>query len=304
MMKHVSLVIFTLTCAAGVAAAELRPAASATAHGLGVNMPLVARVTGAGNTLYITSLDVTNHATFDVQVDFYLDATNQRTQDPITITGSVTRDGLVEHGAGVLRGRANVHFSDFFASLVSAGRLPSSALSDGILGSVLFVFNGLTRSGQGAVTARFRSDLAGGTVGVALRGREITRSEPQHLVAAIRDSSGNTRGEPKLYPNLFINHTGLTPAGAPTTDPVTVELRAVSNNSGQGIGVPVSITIGSGKTATIGAVLQTLQIPGGSEETILVFARVTSGNGAIHGVVSQVDNTTRDGSVYEMSRAD
>jgi hypothetical protein len=182
--------------------------------------------------------------------------------------------------------------------------LPASALTDGVLGSALFVFNGLSRAGQASVTARFRSDLAGGTVGVALRGREVTGREPQQLVAAIRDSVGNTRGEPKLYPNLFINHIGLTPAGVGTSEPVTVELRAVSNSSGIEVGSPASVTIGSGQTAVISSALQFLQVPAGSDDTILVYARVTSGNGAIHGIVAQVDNTTRDGSVFEMSRAD
>jgi hypothetical protein len=280
------------------------PGHAASAHGVGINMPLVARIVGGGNTQYVTSLDVSNHSTGDVQVDFYLDAMNQRTQTPVIITGSVTRDGLVAQGTGTLRSRSNAHFSDFFASLINAGMLPASALTDGVLGSALFVFNGLNRTGQAAVTARFRSDLAGGTVGVALRGRELTGSEPQQLVAAIRDSVGNTAGEPKLYPNLFINHIGLTPAGAGTSEPVTVELRAVANSTGTEIGSPTSITIGSGQTVVVSSILQLLHVPAGSGDTILVYARVTSGNGAIHGIVAQVDNVTRDGSVFEMSRAD
>ena len=304
MRKTTLLLVVSFAVAAVSAAAPLPTAAAAAAHGIGINMPLVARITGAGNTLYITSLDVSNHSAGDVQVDFYLDALNQRTQAPVIITGSVTRDGLWPQGGGTMRARSNAHFSDFFRSLVDAGMLPQSALSDGVLGSVLFVFNGVNRPGQASATARFRSDLAGGTVGVALRGREITSNEPQQLVAAIRDSVGNTRGEPKLYPNLFINHIGLTPAGAGTSEPVTVELRAVSNNSGLEVGAPFIVTIGSGRTVVVGSVLQLLQVPAGSDDTVLVYARVVAGNGAIHGIVAQVDNTTRDGSVFEMSRAD
>src|SRR5262249_51320574 len=43
------------------------------AAGLGVNVPLVGRLTGGGNTLYISTVDVTNNSTTDTQVDFYLD---------------------------------------------------------------------------------------------------------------------------------------------------------------------------------------------------------------------------------------
>ena len=280
------------------------PARAAPANGLGINMPLVARVVGAGNTQYITSLDVSNHSAGDIQVDFYLDAMNQRTQTPVIVTGSITRDGLRAQAAGTMRGRSSMHVSDFFAALADAGMLPAAALSDGVVGSALFIFGGLTRSGQASVTARFRSDLAGGTIGVALRGRELTGNEPRQLVAAVRDSTANSRGEPKLYPNLFLNHIGLTPAGIGTSEPVTVELRAVSNSSGVEVGSPATITIGSGQTALVGSVLQLLGVPAGSDDTILVYARVTSGNGAIHGIVAQVDNTTRDASVFEMSRAD
>ncbi len=61
---------------------------------------------------------------------------------------------------------------------------------------------------------------------------------------------------------------------------------------------------GPGRTASVNQVLNALQIPAGTENTILVFARVVSGNVAIHGIISQVDNITRDGAVFEMSRAD
>ena len=38
--------------------------------------------------------------------------------------------------------------------------------------------------------------------------------------------------------------------------------------------------------------------------TLLICASVTSGNSAIQGLVSQVDAVTKDGSAFEMSRAD
>jgi hypothetical protein len=274
------------------------------AQGVAINVPLAARLVGAGNTLFITSVDVTNHSTNATQVDFYFDGVNNRTGAAVVLTGSVTASGLVAQGAGVMRGRSNVHLEDFFASLIAAGMLPAGSLSDGFVGSALFVFNGFTRSGEGAVTARFKNAFGGGTVGVALRGREMTAAEPQQLVAAVRDTRGNGRGEDEIYPNLFINHTGVTPAGVGTSVPVIVELSAVSNTTGVATGTTTRITINSGQTAVLGSALQVLGIPAGSDDTILVYARVVSGNAAIHGIVSQIDNITRDGSVFEMSRAD
>lgn len=299
-----SMLAFTLSIAAVANAATLRPEPHAAARGLGINVPLVARLIGSGNTLYVTSLDVSNHSPSDTQADFYFDGRNSATGAPVTITGSITLDGLKQQGDGRLRGRANAHFEDFIGSLVAAGMLPAEALNQGVIGSVLFVFNNQTKSGQAAVTARFKNDLGGGTVGVAISGREITSSEPQELVAAVRDTRANTAGQAELYPNLFINHIGLTPGARASTEPVTVEVSAVSNRTGQSVGSPITLTINSGNTVSVGSVLTTLQVPAGTDDTILVYVRVTSGGAAIHGIVSQVDATTRDGSVFWLSRAD
>jgi hypothetical protein len=278
-------------------------ASAAPAEGIGINIPLAARLTGGGNVLYVTSIDVANHGSVDRQVDFYFDGVNARTQAPLALTGSVTNDGLRALGQGVLKGRTTSYFEDFVAALAAASFITSETVSDGVLGSVLFVFGGMTEVGQGAVTARFKNDLSGGTVGVALRGRVLTTREPQQLVVSVRDTRANSRGEAKLYPNVFINHTGLTSNGGATVEPVTVELSAFSSRTGQSVGTMSSLTIRSGHTALFGSALAALQVPAG-EESILLFARVTSGNGAIQGIVSQVDDVTKDGSVFEMSRAD
>jgi hypothetical protein len=269
--------------------------------GLGVSIPLVGRAIGGGNTLFATAVDVTNNSGSATAVDFFFTGTNGRTGELISVIGTVSDVGLVSRSRGVLSGRTNVHIEDFIADLVTFGFLPREVQDDGITGSVLFVFQGLSRSGQGAVTARFYNALSGGTVGVAIKGHEITAAEPKKIVAAVRD----TRGLPgtQIYPNLFINHTGLTPAGVATTEPVTVEISASANISGQPIGVPVTFQLRPGETRTIGQALQALQVPAGNT-TILVTATVTAGNAAIAGVVSQVDAVTRDGSAFEMTRAD
>lgn len=292
-----------LLMASTLSAATLRPSANAVANGLGLNLPLAARLIGAGNVLYTTSIDVSNHTATGAQVDFYFDGINLRTQEAIVITGMVTNDGLRVRDAGILRGRTNVHFEDFVSAMAAAQLLPSEAVNDGVLGSLLFVFNGQTKSGQGSVTARFRNGFSGGTVGVSLAGHVVTSAEPQRLIAAVRDSRGNTAGEAEVYPNLFINNMGLTPAGQATTDTVNVEVSAVSSRNGQSVGVPLNLSIRPGHTASVNSVLQALQVSA-EERSVLVTARVTSGNAAIHGIVSQIDATTGDGSVFEMSRAD
>ena len=278
-------------------------AAGAIADGIGINVPLAARLTGAGNVVYSTAIDVSNHAGTDVRVSFYFDAVNARTQNAITITGIVTNDGLRQPGQGLLRGHSSAHFEDFIAALADSELMPEGAIADGVLGSVLFVFDGVTRGGQASVIARFENDFAGGTIGVSLRGREVTAGEPQHLIALVRDSRGNTRGDAELYPNLFINNMGLTPGGEPSSEAVNVEVSAVSSRSGLAVGTPLTLLIRAGQTASVNSALRALQVPG-DEESVLVTARVTSGDAAIHGIVSQVDEVTRDGSVFEMSKAD
>lgn len=280
------------------------PAFAAAANGLGVNLPVVSRVIGGGGTLYVTGIDVSNNNSTNTQVDLYFDGVNLRTQAPVVATASVTNSGLVAQGAGTLRARSNAHFEDLVDSLSRAGMIDPGALADGVIGSVLVVFNGFSKSGQGAVTARIRNDLAGGSVGLALRGREITGAEPQKLMATVRDTRGNGNGEPQVYPNLFINHTGLTPAGSQTTSPITVQISAVASATGAAVGVPLTLTIPSGRVGIVSSVFDTLQVPRPANDTILVYARVTSGTAAIHGLVSQVDAVTRDGSAFDMSRED
>jgi hypothetical protein len=275
----------------------------AIASGLGINLPLVARLIGAGATLYTSSVDVANNSTLSVQVDFYLDGVDLASSAPISHAGSISSSGaLVAQGAGgLMRAKSNVHFDDFVDSLVQAGLLPANIETDGFIGSVLFVFNGFTKSGQGEAKVRFFSALAGGTIGQALKGHEITGAEPQSLVTSLRDSRG--KPGPQLYANLFVNNTGLTPAGAPATGAVGIKIQAYANSSGLAVGTPINTSIGIGQTVGVNDVLHALAVPS-TEDTILVFVTVTSGNAAIAGIQAQVDQTTRDGSVMDMNRAD
>jgi hypothetical protein len=274
----------------------------ATANGLGVSLSLVGRLVGGGNTLFTTSIDVTNSTTAPAQVDFYLDGMDLTLQNVVTVNGSIDGSGgLVAQGAGAMRGRQNAHFEDFIDSLVQANLLPASIEPYGFVGSVLFVFNGFSKRGQGTATARFSNAFGGGTIGVSLKGHELTTNEPMSLVAAVRDSRGATGAQ--LYPNLFINNTGLTPTGA-LGGAITVQVTGYANSSGLVIGTPITIqNLGPGQTATVGNVLQALAVTG-TEDTVIIYVTVVSGTSAIEGLVSQVDAVTKDGSAFEMSRAD
>jgi hypothetical protein len=301
-----------LACGAGVAPGEASTGApppradalAAAGCGLGVNLPLVGRIVGAGNTLYISTLDVSNNGTTDAQVDFYLDGADQTTGAPVSVSGSVSSAGdLVPVGAGgSMRSRSNAHFDDFIDALVQAGILPATVESDGFLGSILFVFNGVSQSGQGTAFVRFFSSYGGGTIGQALRAHEITSNEPRSVMATFRDSRTLSSG-PKLYANMFLSNLGLTPNGAVASGTVNVHVQAYANSTGQPVGTAFDLSIGAGQTASVSDVLHRIAAPA-SEDTILVVATATSGTAAIAGVAVEIDDTTKDGSVVDMVRAD
>ncbi|MGK2857181.1 MAG: hypothetical protein ACSLFQ_08235 [Thermoanaerobaculia bacterium] len=295
-----AILLSVLLAAPGSSAASRSEAA---AQGLGVNLSIVGRLLGGGSTLFITSVDIANNTAAASQVDFYFDATDLTTQQNIIIDGSITDEGLAAAGTGTVRGYANIHFDDFVDALVEAGMMTAETRDHGVLGSLLLVFDGKTKRGEGSASARFENDFGGGTVGVALSGHTITSNEPQELVATVRDTRG--RPGPQLYTNMFINNVGLTPATGTAAGSVTVELTARANSSGMPVGIPIMLTgIAPGQTRSVSQVLTAMQVSASSEDTILVFARVTEGNAAIAGAVSIVDATTRDGSVVEMGRAD
>ncbi len=305
-MKRMSALALLIGCFALYAAkgSDLRPTPLAAASGLGVNVPVIGRVIGGGGVLFYTSIDISNNMAAAAQVDYYVDAVDQRKGATIVLTGSVTNAGLVAQGAGTMRAQSNLHFDDFVDALRQAGLITADVRDDGVLGSLLVVFNGATKSGQGGVTARFANNFGGGTVGVSLRGREITTREPQSLVATVRETRGNTTGAAQLYGNLFVNNMGIATNGVDPAGSVVVQVSAVGNTSGQPAGTPLNVTIGSGQTVSLGQILNQLQVPAGADDTYLVYVKVTSGSAAIQGLISQVDATTKDGSAFEMVRAD
>ncbi|HEY6052258.1 MAG TPA: hypothetical protein VIZ58_13480, partial [Thermoanaerobaculia bacterium] len=275
-------------------------ALAAAGCGLGVNLPLIGRIFGAANTLYTSTLDVSNNGTTDVQVDFYLDGLDQTSGTPLSVSGSVSSAGeLVPVGTGGnMRARSNAHFDDFIDSLVQAGILSATVEPNGFLGSILFVFNGVSQSGQGTAFVRFYSSYAGGTIGQALRAHEITSNEPRSVIATFRDSRAIPSG-PKLYANMFLSNIGLTPNGAVASGPVNVHVQAYANSTGQPVGTAFDLSIGAGDTTPVSDVLHRIAAPAG-EDTVLVVATATTGTAAIAGVAVEIDDTTKDGSVVDM----
>ena len=269
------------------------PPPAGSASGLGVNLAAIGRLIGSGNTLFKTAVDVTNYSSSATQIDFYFNGTSAG--QPVSARGSISSAGaLVAQGAGgTARGHFNAHFDDFVDALVQAALLPASVETNGVLGSTLFVFNGFNKSGQGAATARFYNDGCGGTVGQAINGREITASEPTKLLAVVRNSIG--QDDPQLYPNLFVNNTGLTPSGSSGATAVDVRISAFSNATGSPIGVPATLSgINPGATAVFGNILAALGVPA-SEDTVVLAINVVSGTAAIDAVVVEIDNQTHDG---------
>lgn len=199
-----------------------------------------------------------------------------------------------------MRALSNAHFEDILDSFVQAGFLPASIKDDGFIGSLFLVFNGFTKSGQGAATVRFFSSFGGGTIGQSLKGHEITAAEPQKVVGFARDTRG--KAGPQLYVNIFVNNVGVTPAGIGAPGPVTVRIQAYANSTGLPTGTPLDATIGVGQTVGVSDVLTQLKVPAG-EDTVIVFVTVTSGTSAIAGVFAQVDVVTRDGSTTDMGAA-
>jgi hypothetical protein len=273
------------------------------AAGLGVNVPLVGRLVGGGNTLYISTVDVTNNTATDAQVDFYLDGQDLASGAAISRVGSISSSGtLVAQGAGGSCGTARTRTSRTSSTrwcrpaasrLRRVGRLHRlrplrlqrlHEARPGLRHRALLQL--LRRRLDRAVAERARH--RGGRVA----GRRCGLSRlpvPVGGAAALRQP-------------VHQQH-GTDSAGAGTSGSVTVRLQAYANSTGNPIGTAVDLTIGAGQTASVSDVLHRLGIPAG-EDTILVTATVTSGSAAIAGAAVQIDQTTKDGSVVEMNRGD
>jgi hypothetical protein len=271
----------------------LPEANASSSGGLGVLMPVIGRLVGSGNTLFKTSLDVSNFSALPVAVAFRFRGVVLKTSAVIGFTGTFANAG------GTLRSFSSVHFDDFIDAMVQQGSISPEQESDGILGSMLIIFPGVTASGQGAARARFYSDGFGGTIGVTVNGHEFNGSETTALAGVFSDTT-TISGTPRLYSNIFIDNIGSYDAGTGlfSVSDDQVLLSAFSATTGEPIGTPISVTVRSFQTLSTG--LAALGVPSGSGQ-VVVLARATSGHGLLLGLGAEVDDITRDPSGFAMS---
>jgi hypothetical protein len=273
--------------------AFVRPEANPPS-GLGVLMAVIGRLLGSGNTLFKTSLDVSNFSATPSAVVFRFHGVDVKTSAVIAFTGTFVNDGGTHE-----RPFSSIHFDDFIDAMAQNGAITPEQESDGILGSMLIVFPGITASGQGAARARFYSSQFGGTIGVAVNGHEFNGTETTALGGAFSDTR-TVSGTPQLYSNIFINNIGHYNAGTGQFDTSDdqVRLSAFSATTGQPIGTPLTVPIKSFQTLSTG--LSALGVPPGAGD-VVVLAKATSGQGFLLGVGAEVDDTTKDPSGFAMS---
>jgi len=207
--------------------------------------------------------------------------------------------GTFANAGGTLRAFSSVHFDDFIDAMVQQGSISAEQESDGILGSMLIIFPGVTTSGQGAARARFYSDGFGGTIGVSVNGHEFNGSETTALAGVFSDTQ-TISGTPQLYSNIFIDNIGRYDAGSGqfNVSDDQVRISAFSATTGEPIGTPLSVTVRSFQTLSTG--LAALGVPPGSGQ-VVVLAKATSGQGLLLGVGAEVDAVTKDPSGFAMS---
>lgn len=271
----------------------LLPEGSAATGGLGVLMPVIGRLVGGGDTLFKTSLDVSNFSASPVAVAFRFRGVVLKTSVVIGFTGTFANDG------GTLRAFSSVHFDDFIDAMVQQGSITPEQESDGILGSMQIVFPGVTASGQGAARARFYSGQFGGTIGVAVNGHEFNGTETTAIAGAFSDTR-TISGTPQLYSNIFINNIGRYDSGTGqfNVSDDQVRISAFSATTGEPLGTPLTVPIKSFQTLSTG--LSALGVPPGSGQ-VVVLAKATSGQGLLLGVGAEVDDVTKDPSGFAMS---
>ena len=262
--------------------------------GLGVLMPVIGRLVGSGNTLFKTSLDVSNFSASPSVVVFRFHGVDIQTSAVIAFTGTFVNDGGTHE-----RPFSSIHFDDFIDAMAQNAFITPDQVANGVLGSMLIVFQGITASGQGAARARFYSSQFGGTIGVAVNGHEFNGTETTALGGAFSDTR-TISSTPQLYSNIFINNIGHFNSGTgqfDTSDDL-VRLSAFSATTGQPIGTPLTRPIKSFQTLSTG--LSALGVPPGAGD-VVVLAKATSGQGALLGVGAEVDDTTKDPSGFGMS---
>lgn len=280
------------------------------ASGVGLNLDVMGRLNGSGNTLFKTSLDVANNTGTATQVDAYFDTTISG--QSVEFIVSITAAGIVSQGGGTLDARAVFHSDDFVDDLKNAGLITQDEENAGMLGSLFVIYNSpqaglFDQIGQGSVQARFYSSNFGGTIGVSANGHELTTSEPTALVGIARNTvhDPNDANSPQVTTNFFIDNEGFANNdGSLTFNPITVRLTGYSNATGNLLPNHVDIAIDSFQTAVVPDVNTALGADTANDDTAIVFVDIISGTSAITGLSSTNDAGTKDPSAAQLRPAD
>ena len=281
----------------------------AVVSGVGIMMPVIGRLTGGGGIVYVTTFEVSNWSATSVKVDYQFHGNDVKTGAAISVTGNLVNDGGSE-----MRSFSDLRFDDFIDTLVQKGSISSAAEADGVLGSMLLIFEGVSSANLASARSRFFSSQFGGTLGEAINGHVFSSSDSTAVAGAFIDSqtaagdrlesagSGaalTSVATPQLYSNIFLTNFGQYVSGTgfvPSDDMVTIA--AFSSSTGQPIGSPLTVSIPTFTTVSTG--LSALGVPAGSGP-VIVLAKATSGHGIVLGVGAEVDVKTKDPSGFALN---
>jgi len=282
------------------------PAAVTQAIGIGLNLDVVGRIPTT-DTLFKTAVDIANNTTSDTQVDAYFSGLIGGAHVDITV--GIAATGIVQQGTANMAHLSVFHSDDFIDDLRAAGYITQTEENGSILGSLFVVFNSpsaglFDQIGQGSVQARFYSENDQGTIGVSANGHELTESEPTSIVGIARDTQGEA-DTPQLYTNFFINNEGYAASdGSIVANPVTVKLTGYSSVTGAKVGESGTIAIGPFETVGVSKVFDAVHGNHSTDDTLIVFVDIISGNSAISGLSSLNDAGTKDPSAAQLRPAD
>ncbi|HET7451773.1 MAG TPA: hypothetical protein VFL12_03475 [Thermoanaerobaculia bacterium] len=273
---------------------KIVPEGSSSQSGIGYVEAVVGRLKG-GTILYSTSLDVWNFSGAAVTTPFEFRGADVVTGAAITFTGTFT----LASGGGPLGAFNNVHFDDFIHAATQAGGITPGQENDGVIGSLLILFEGVSDPSICGARARFSSQQFGGTIGVTLLGHLFDGTETTAVMGVFSDTT-TSPALPHLYSNVFLTNLGQfdSASGMFLTSDDTVVLTAYSATTGTQIGQPKTIALGTGRTASVN--LRDVGVPAGAGR-VIVIAKATSGHGLLLGVGSENDADTKDPSGFPMA---
>ena len=267
-----------------------------------VELPQISRVQGFA--FYRTSVDITNNTNNNGVV--------ARFQYSYTCLSCNPPNGFfrTEERSITLSSFDNFHSDDFvdYLNTQYPGLLEPGAVN-GSYGTLLVTFDNLPSltGWEGTVVARNYNRLDEtnpdlGTVGYAYPASLFFESANQTLVATIRDTRPNPTIQGAQRTNLGVRNTDINA----TDQNVDVEIMFLDPATGGEVGTRQRfLGLRPGEVRQITSIFDAAAIPG-TVTTVIAFADIIAGpaNATIEGYVNIIDQTTQDGSFFEMKCAD